>query len=175
MDDFLRGLNQLSLDNMAAIFREAGIRPHPKVAEFLEKVLNRLQQFHAQADIEALQQAGIAREMVAIVVMGIEMGAACTDLKKTFGGKRARQREQDLLVGPVRFLVRLGEFWGKAADVMPAEMVPSPMVVTKGLQFYADILNQREWNLSVHRREFLIGCSQVCLCRFREAGYGHLP
>jgi hypothetical protein len=144
MEDFLRGLGELSLDDLIAALRQSGFKRHPKFLEILERVLRRLEKFHIQGDIEVLQQSGVARELIAMATMGIDIAATCDALESRFGDKRERQREQSCLLSPVPFLRKLGNLWGEAAHALPAEMFPSPTVVANGLHFYADILKRRE-------------------------------
>jgi len=137
-------LNELPLGVLISIFREAGLGRHPKLVEFLEKPLKQLRDFQIEGDIKVLQQSGLTREIVALAVMGIQIAFAFDNLQGTFGQKRARQREQRVLLGPIAFLTKLGSEWGEAAKAMPSEMFPGPVVVANGLQQYAEMLNWRE-------------------------------
>jgi hypothetical protein len=131
---------------LIAKLRQMGFKRSPKLVDYLEeRVFSWLKEAHVVGgDIEALQQAGVRREIIGLSLIGISLGSVCDQCQETFGDKRARQREQNLLLAPIGFLNKLGKEWEEDGNPGSREVLLSPLDVAKRLETYADMLKLRD-------------------------------
>lgn len=141
------GPAEISTDDVIAILRQVGFRGSPRLVEYLEERLFKwLKDAHVvDADIEALQRAGLRREIIGLALIGISLGAVWEKCEHTFGRKRARQRNEDMLLSSAAFLAMLGKEWGENADASSAESPLSVAGLAKRLEIYANAMKMRDY------------------------------
>lgn len=149
------------------MLRQVGFKQHAKLQQYLEdRLFKWLKESHVvEDDIQALQQAGIRREIIGLSLIGISFASVWEKCQPTLGTKRARQRKQDVLLGSAALLTKFSKEWDGSDDRGSTDTGSGLLGIAKRLEMFGHGMKLRD-----HLREFADADSLLDVAKYVFVG-----